>query len=367
MKKSPSHGRKVGLKEIAAEANVSIATVSRVLNGNNRVDPAIQMAVLDVAAKFDLDLLQRNKANALAFLLSNRVMLHPFHSRILSGAEGYCAVHGWDIVFLSFNYSLTAKWDQLHLPKILERRDVIRAAMVAGTNSGSLIELLEHEGMPYVALGNNVFNTPPLTKGDLVFSDESRGAGDMTRYLLGLGHRDIWFVGNTRLPWFARCFGGYGRAMDDAGLPPHHLSVDSEDDAEVGYIATKSLVARGERVTAIFAGNDATAHGVYKGLRDCGLRIPDDISVAGCDDTVGEWLYPGLTTIREFPEQLGKQMAELILNRIAKPGLESQEITVPTELIKRESCQAIAVTTDEPAVKAAPVNEEPRLRVSLKS
>jgi DNA-binding LacI/PurR family transcriptional regulator len=66
--------------------------------------------------------------------------------------------------------------------------------------------------------------------------------------------------------------------------------------------------------------------------------------VAGCDDTVGEWLYPGLTTIREFPEQLGKQMAELILSRIAKPGLESREISVPTELIRRESCQPIAVT-----------------------
>ena len=175
MKKSPSRGSKVGLKEIAAEAKVSIATVSRVLNGNNRVDPAIQMAVLDAAAKFDLDLLHRNKAKALAFLLSNRVMLHPFHSRILSGAEGYCAAQGWDIVFLSFNYPLNAKWDQLHLPKILERRDVIRAVIVAGTNSGSLMELLEHEGVPYVALGNNIFNTLSVPKGDLVFSMKHAG------------------------------------------------------------------------------------------------------------------------------------------------------------------------------------------------
>ena len=342
MKKTSSQRSKVGLREIAEAANVSMATVSRVLNGNNRVDPAIQAAVLTAAAKFDLNLLQRNKARTLAFLLSNRVMLHPFHSRILSGAETCCAGHGWDIAFLSFNYPLNAKRDQLHLPKLLERRDVIRAVIVAGTNSGSLIELLEREGVPYVALGNNIFDAPPLSKGDLIFSDETRGSSDMTRYLVGLGHRDIWFVGNTRLPWFARCFAGFGRAMEEAGLPAHHLNVDSEDDAEVGYIATKSLVARGDTVTAIFAGNDATAHGVYKGLRDCGLRIPDDISVAGCDDTVGEWLYPGLTTIREFPEQLGKQMVELILSRIAKPGLESRQITVPTELIKRDSCQPVA-------------------------
>lgn len=341
MKKGHRPGAKVGLREIAASAKVSVATVSRVLNGNNRVDPAIQMAVFEAAAKLDLDLSQRSKAKAIAFLLSNRVMLHPFHSRVLSGAEAYCAIHGWDLVFLSFNYPFNAKPEQIHLPKILERRDVIRAVIAAGTNSVNLIERLEREGMPYVALGNNIFDMPQLTKGDLVFSDEIRGAGDMVRYLAGLGHRDVWFVGNTRLPWFARGFAGYTRAMGEAGLTPRHISVDSEDDGEAGYLGTKSLLARNEPVTAIFAGNDSTAHGVYKGLRDSGLHIPDDISVAGCDDTVGEWLYPGLSTIREFPEQLGKQMVDLILSRIAKPGIEPRKITVPTELIKRDSCRQI--------------------------
>jgi len=76
--KSPKKGTKVGLREIAEAAKVSLATVSRVLNGNNRVDPAIQAAVLNAAAKFDLDLLHRNKTKTLAFLLSNRVMLLHF-------------------------------------------------------------------------------------------------------------------------------------------------------------------------------------------------------------------------------------------------------------------------------------------------
>ena len=65
------------------------------------------------------------------------------------------------------------------------------------------------------------------------------------------------------------------------------------------------------------------------------------MSVVGCDDTVGSWLYPALTTIREFPEQLGKQMVELLLSRIASPDQEPQRITVPTELIKRDSCRAL--------------------------
>jgi DNA-binding LacI/PurR family transcriptional regulator len=66
----------------------------------------------------------------------------------------------------------------------------------------------------------------------------------------------------------------------------------------------------------------------------------------GCDDTVGSWLYPTLTTIREFPEQLGKQMVELLLNRIANPSRDPEQVTMPTELIKRDSCRAIRPLDD---------------------
>jgi DNA-binding LacI/PurR family transcriptional regulator len=338
--KSETHTiAKVGLREIAEAAQVSVATVSRVLNGNNRVDPAIQKAVMNAAADLKVDVTQRNKTKALAFVLSNRAMLHAFHSRVLHGAEAYCAAHGWDILFLSFNYSPTAPWNELHLPKVVQRRDVVRAVVLAGTNSTNLIELLNNKAIPHVVLGNNVIGDIHNLESDVIFSDDTQGSQDITRYLISSGHRHISFVGNIRLPWFARCFAGYRRAMEESGLAPTHSSIDSEDDAEIGYLGTKSLLARGEPVTAIFAGNDATAHGVYKALRDSGLSIPDDISVAGCDDTVGSLLFPRLTTIREFPEQLGKQMVEMILNRIANPDQEPQRITIPTELIKRDSCR----------------------------
>ncbi len=210
---------------------------------------------------------------------------------------------------------------------------------------------MNHKGITFVVFGDNIIGAPKNLKNDVIFSDEVRGSEDLTRYLIRLGHRHICFVGNTRLPWFARCFESYRRAMDEAGLMPRQSSIDSEDATESGYLGTKSLLTRGEPVTAIFAGTDPTAHGVYKALRDSGLSIPDDMSVVGCDDTIGACLYPGLTTIREFPEQLGKQMAELLLNRIAKPGQEPQRITIPTELIKRDSCRQIStsreVTRDE--------------------
>ena len=337
--KKPSPSGKVGLREIAEAAGVSVATVSRVLNGNQRVDASIRKAVLDAAAELHIDLSQRSKTKALAFVLSNRAMLHAFHSRILHGAEAYCTLHGWDIVFLSFNYSLHAEWNELHLPRVLQRRDVVRAVILAGTNSKSLISLLANKGIPSVVLGNNLLGPLDDLQSDVIFSDDTQGSRDVTRYLIGLGHRHICFVGNLRLPWFARCFAGFSDAMSESGLAPLSSNIDSEDDVEIGYLGTKSLLARGEPISAIFAGNDTTAHGVYKALRDSNLSVPDDISIVGCDDTVGAWLYPRLTTIREFPEQLGKQMVEIILNRIANPDLVPQRITVPTELIKRDSCR----------------------------
>ncbi len=333
---------KIGLREIAAESNVSVATVSRVLNGNSRVDSAIRDAVLQTAAKMKVDVFQRNKTKALAFLLSNRAMLHAFHSRILSGAEAYCSANGWDVVFLSYHYSSAVPWKELHLPKVMQRHDVVRAVILAGTNSPNLLELFDRKGIVYSVFGNNIIGEPTNFKGDAVYSDDLQGGEDMTKYLIGLGHRDIWFIGNTHLPWFARHFEGYRRAMTAAGLVPRLSGLEFDDEIQMGYINTKSILSRGgPRCTAILAGNDQTAHGVYKGLRDGGLRVGDDVSVAGCDDTASVVLDPGLTTTREFPEQLGQQMVKLVLNRIFQPGLAPQVVTIPTELVKRESCNRI--------------------------
>jgi DNA-binding LacI/PurR family transcriptional regulator len=335
---------KIGLREIAAAAGVSISTASRVLNGSSSVDPALKKTVLDAVTKLDIDLLQRDKAKALVFLVSNRGMTDAFHSRILLGAEASCVANGWDILFLSYNYAPGTPWKELHLPKVVQRHDVVRGVILTGNNYPNLIELLHNKGITSVILGNNVFGDSQSFTMDVVSSDEVQGGADVTRYLMDLGHRDIWFVGNSRLPWFARAFAGYTRAMEEAGLKPRQSIIDSEDNTEVGYLGTKTLLARGDPVTAIFAGNDPTAHGVYRGLRDSGLSIPGDVSVVGCNDTFGGMMYPALTTIREFPEQLGKQMVELILSRISNPLRSPQSVTIPTELVKRDSCKGISAS-----------------------
>ena len=343
MNKRDSQVEKVGLRQIATASGVSISTASRVLNGSCRVDSALKKAVLDAAAKLNVDLSSRDKAKALVFLVGNRAMSDSFHSRILIGAETACVAHGWDILFLSYNYSWNTPWKELHLPKVVQRHDMVRGVILTGTNFANLIKLLHNRGITSVVLGNNFLGSSEDFQADSVSSDEIQGAADAVRYLIGLGHRAIWFVGNDRLPWFARCLSGYRRAMEDAGLEPKKEIIYSENNSDIGFLGIKSLLSRGELVTAVLAGTDQTAHGVYKGLRDSGLSIPDDVSVVGCNDMIGAMLHPALTTIHEFPEQLGRQMVELLLNRIARPFLPPQVITIPTEFVKRDSCGPVRV------------------------
>jgi DNA-binding LacI/PurR family transcriptional regulator len=188
---------------------------------------------------------------------------------------------------------------------------------------------------------------------DVVDYDDVDGSYQLTRYMQSLGHRAIWFVGNRRLPWFDRCYEGYARAMHEDGLLPRAMSPDTEQPREAGYLGTKSLLATGDPVTAIFAGSDAAAQGVCEALRDSGLQVPADISVAGLDDIEAATMHPRLTTVHIFLEQIGRQLAEQVISRIADPELPPRHVLVPTRLVKGESCAPPVVLTgaDESVVR----------------
>ena len=339
--KSIRKARKPVIQEVADAAGVSIATVSRVMNGSDGVSPELRERVVKAAHKLNYDLDGKNKAMTLAFVLSNRTLLNPFYPPVLMGAEAYCATYEYGLLYLPLQYSSNIPWQNLHLPKILQRRDAVRGVILAGKYSQNLLTFLTHKGIPFVTLGQ-CFEGEFEGKYDAVYSDDIGGAYEMTQYLQSLGHRQIWYVSNRRVPWFARRYEGYRRAMEEARLSPLVSDLDSEDGEEIGYLATKSILKKGAPVTAVFAGEDAVARGAYKAIQEGSLRIPDDVSVAGFNDNPEvSVLNPPLTSVRVFKDQIGKQMAELILKRISQPDSEPEEITVPVQLIKRESCRLL--------------------------
>lgn len=332
MKKTPSLG------DVAQRAGVSAATVSRIARGQLSVDAAIQARVRRAAAELGLDLDQRRNETStiIAFLLSNRDVLHSFQAHILVGAEAYCASQKKELLFMSFRYSPTVPPQALHLPRILRQRNLVRAVILGGTNSPNMLSALREQKIPFAVLGNNVIGDWTPEEFDTVWSDDVQGAFDLTSHLIADGHRDIWFIGDIELPWCARCAEGYRQSMLNAGLLPR-LSEIQSDDRRLGYLATRSILSRREPVTAIFASSDQIARGVYEALYQSGLSVPDDISVAGFNDTEAALLHPPLTSVAEFPEELGRHLAGFVLRRAQEPDREPQKLTIPTRVMVRES------------------------------
>ncbi|MBO0798158.1 MAG: LacI family DNA-binding transcriptional regulator [Blastocatellia bacterium] len=342
-KQGRSSQKKPSYKELARLAKVSPATVSRIVRGHLNVDPDLRTRVREAAGVLGIDLDQKRneKANIVAFLLANRDLLHTFQARILSGAEVYCASHHRELLFMSFHYSPAVPARELHLPRILGEPGIVRAVILGGTNSPNMLTALREREIPFTVLGNNVMGEWNSKDFDAVYSDDIQGAYDLTTHLIAGGHREIWFIGDVDLPWYARCARGYRECMAAAGLRPR-LSRIHTDDRQQGYLAMRSILSKGEPITAVFAGSDQIARGVYEAVQQAGLRIPDDISIAGFNDTEGDLMFPPLTSVREFPETLGKHMAESVLKRIQHPERPALQITIPTQLVIRQSTRAIS-------------------------
>jgi DNA-binding LacI/PurR family transcriptional regulator len=337
-----SDPKKKSFKEVAKLAKVSQATVSRVAKGQVNVDAAIRARVRKAAETLGIDLDQKRneKANIVAFMLANRDLLHNFQARILFGSETYCASQDRELLFMSFRYSANTPSKELHLPKILNHGGLVRAMILGGTNSSNLLNALRDRDIPFAVLGNNVVGDWNPSEFDAVYSDDVQGAFDLTSHLIAEGHRDIWFIGDIEFPWYARCAQGYRQSMIEAGLQPRFSEIHS-DDRQLGYLSMRSILSRRDPVTAVFAGSDQIASGVYEALRQSGLSIPDDVSVAGFNDSEASLMDPPLTSVREFPEELGKHLAEFVLRRLQNPDREPQHLTIPTRVILRQSTRAL--------------------------
>jgi len=349
-------------QDLARVAGVSSATVSRIANKSAKVSAEVEKRVRDAAESLGVSLQRRKGENLIAFLLSNRSLTHPFHSQVLVSAEEYCAERGYNVLFFPSHYRIGAPAAQIHIPQILERTDLLSGFIVTGVNSEGLLQVLRELGLPFSVYGNTVQSSWNCSLYDRVWVDDITGAYEMTRYLHSLGHKSIWYLTNLKKNWFARREDGYQRAMQEVNLPPLIEHVESEDEHEVGFLATKKFLRSNASAQALFCGSDAICHGAYAALRDSSCQVPQDISVAGFNDTLeATVLHPPLTTVRAFPEHVGRTLAELVLSRINEPNREPQERIIPTQVIRRQSCM-LSVNGVDPGLKPVFVHSNDALQ-----
>jgi DNA-binding LacI/PurR family transcriptional regulator len=329
--------------DVASKAGVSLGTASRVLNNRRGVDPELRRKVTEAARSLSYVRAEnarrasRETCPIITFVLSNRGFLHPVHARLLQGAEQYCEESGFFVVFKRIDYAADTPVSELKLPALLREHGIADCLILAGTNYPNLIEATERAGVPYVLYGNNLVGEPPHGPVDQARSDDASGAREGMRYLIRLGHRQICFIGDITQPWYAVRHKAYLGVMADAGLEPLAQTVGlSMDNARNGYASTEAILQRGLPISAIFAGADDVAFGVWEQVRQRGLRIPDDISLLGFGDMPDAHLTePPLTTVRIPFLEIGRQLARMAIEKANSPRSPLPETVIPTELILR--------------------------------
>jgi LacI family transcriptional regulator len=177
-----------------------------------------------------------------------------------------------------------------------------------------------------------------------VIATNHAGALSAMEHLIGLGHRRIGFIGGrSDLQSAIRRRQGYEDGLRRAGLPVDaDLIQDGDFTAAMAGLCARRLLNLPDPPTAIFAANDQSAFGVISAARELGIRIPDDLSVVGFDN-IPEAAYsqPALTTVDQFVAEMGYAAIQLLMNLIQGNPQENDLITIPTQLVIRDSCRAI--------------------------
>jgi DNA-binding LacI/PurR family transcriptional regulator len=326
---------RVTISRIAAEAGVSVPTVSKVVNGHPDVAEATRDRVEELIGKYGYRRRADERSRRSRLI---ELMFHEIESawafEIIRGVENVARESGMAVVLAESSGRHTP--DQDWLESVLTRRPVGIVSVCSDLTAGQLAKLRARD-IPLVVI-DPAGSPGPETPS--VGTTNRLGGLAATRHLLELGHRRIAMIGGPDWVLCSRArFDGYRSALEAAGLALDPALVRRGDfHVGSGYRQLASLLTLPDRPTAVFAGSDLQALGAYEAARDAGLRIPQDLSVVGFDDLpVARWLTPELTTVRQPLRQMAAAGARLAIALGRGRAPESHRIELATSLIVRHS------------------------------
>lgn len=337
------------IKDIARESGVSTATVSYVLNnGPRNVEPQTRARVLTAMKRLHYHPstvargLARKRLDTLGVVLGNpepNLVTNPYYSAVLDGIIRAATALKQNVTLYT---GLEWQGEAESLPAFLDRR--VDGLLLMHPNE-EMVEALANTQMQCVLINRTTGNAR-VTSVDI---DNRAAAAEAVAHLLHLGHRRIGVVGghSHSIDQSARVE-GYRAALDAAGIAFDAALVrNGYFHPDWGREGMRQMLSLSEKPTAIFCGNDLIAAGVYQTAEENGLRIPDDLSVVGFDDTMpSTHLRPPLTTVHQPLGEIGSTATRLLVEKISAASPESVEvkkIILPTELIVRGSTGQVPV------------------------
>ncbi len=322
-----------------------MATVSRVLNDYPDVSPETRERVQEGIreANFLPDRTARSlvtgRSHVIGIILETGAghpdLQHPFFQEVLVGLKHSMASAAYDLLLFATDRPGKAVEAHSYLRRMQHHR--IDGVVLMGTDrQDPHIEEVVQSGVPCMAVDLRMKGG----RTGFVTSDNFGGAALAVGHLHELGHRRIALIGGPRdtLPGGDRLL-GYRRELERLGLP-HRSDHVREGDfyPDSGYAAMEAFLNLPEPPTAVVAAADLMAAGAIQCLADRGLHAPDDVAIVGFDDIpLAALLQPALTTVRQDKEGLGAAAAQAVVRMIADPELEPPAVTLPVELVVRES------------------------------
>ncbi|WP_277790884.1 LacI family DNA-binding transcriptional regulator [Dyella jiangningensis] len=321
------------VKEIAAAANVSVATVSRALQRPEVVSEATRLHIQEVVKRlgYTPNALARNLRTARTRLIIALLpdIANPFFSQVIRGIEQVAHENGYSVLLGETQSSLV--------------REQAYADMVAARQADGIITMSHR--VPAIPIQGRlpVVNACEYVKDQQISSvyvDNVAGARAAVDYLVTLGHRDIAFIAGP--PTSPICIDreqGYRLALETARLPCNPaLTALGDFSIEAGERAIELLLAQGQSFSAVFCSNDEMAIGAMRALASHGLRVPHDVSVVGFDDIrFSRYMTPSLTTVAQPKNALGREAMSMLIELLNDAEVPPRKRVLSADLVVRGS------------------------------
>jgi LacI family transcriptional regulator len=331
--------------DIAKEANVSVTTVSLVLNDKAKSMPESTITrIKDIAKKYNYKPnhmavgLVTKKSKTIGLIVPD--ITNNFFSELAKSVESYCNLHGYTLILSNSNND--SKKERLSVSLLMDRG--IDGLLIAFSQTESMekqsdfVKLLNKLDIPLVALDSYLegLTCPGVSV------HHSLGGYIATKHLIDLGHKKIACITGPKSFYTAeRRLKGYFRALEEHEIPSQdNLVKEGNYSYQSGYDATVELLKND--ITAIFVSNDLMAYGAYRAIQEQGKTIPDDISIVGFDDLIfSEILTVPLTTIRQQISELGNKAWDLLYQGLSDGTPTKEYLQLEPKLIIRKSTKNI--------------------------
>lgn len=339
---------KITIKEIAKMAGVSPGTVSKVINNYDDVGVQTKEKIIAIMNKAGYQphtsnkSISNKKTNMIGVIYAgilNADFNHPFFVDVMNFFKKEIGAFGYDLLFFSnerFN-----KGEEDYLARCIHSK-VDGCIIIGGDEIQQSIYDLDNSEIP--CIGVDIDLTGP--KSGFLMTDNYKIVAKVMEHFYLLGNRDIGYIGGPDSTIGKLRRNGFYKAMSEYGLTLREEWITAGDFMEQsGYDAMKSLLELEQRPEAIFAASDLMAFGAIRAIKEEGMRIPNDVSIIGCDDIDScRYTDPPLTTVRQDKIKIGKLAAHMLVDMI-NGQMESSSVMVEPELIVRDTCGAGRIIT----------------------